>query len=284
MSSSPVHVDRYVVVGNPVAHSRSPEIHQAFAAQFGDVIEYTRAEVTLGGFKAFADEFAQSGGRGMNVTVPFKRDAFDYVTTRDDLAACAGAVNTISFAQNFAQNGHSQGFNTDGVGLLNDLVQRHRLALSGRVVLLLGAGGAAAGVIAPLLGAGVKQLIVANRTVAKAQALVAHLQERLGDNIPLAAAGLNNITAPVDIVINATSFSLGGGAVPVAPHIIKGTFCYDMSYGPAAEFCRWAAQNGANTSVDGLGMLVEQAAVAYYLWRGNHPETDPVVAHLRDSL
>jgi shikimate dehydrogenase len=270
---------RYVVVGNPVEHSRSPQIHQAFALQFGDEIEYTKAKPDVDGFAAFADEFARSGGRGMNVTVPFKIDAFNYVSRCNHLAEGAGAVNTITFDN----AGTSVGYNTDGVGLLNDLQQRHKLDLKSANIMLLGAGGAARGVIEPLLAASPNKLIVANRTVTNAQYLVEHFLQRLGD-VPLSAQGLSDPFPTLDVVINATSFGLSSAAIPLEAHVIAGTFCYDMSYGDAAEFHRWALQNGAKTSVDGLGMLVEQAAESYFIWHAKRPQTDPVVSLLRTSL
>jgi len=272
-------IDRYVVVGNPIEHSRSPEIHQAFAAQFGDAIEYGRMLVKPGEFAAYANEFAASGGRGMNVTVPFKVDAFRYVDTRDALAEGAGAVNTIVFS-----DVGSQGFNTDGVGLMNDLVLRHKVELANKTVVLLGAGGAALGVVNPLLDARPTKLIVANRTLANAQALVARQRARRGNDAPLSALTLDGLETPPDVIINATSSGLSGSGALIDAGLGHGAFCYDMSYGDAAEFYRWAAANGAHRSVDGLGMLVEQAAEAYYQWRGKRPATQPVVDQLREGL
>jgi len=272
-------IDRYVVVGNPIKHSRSPEIHRAFAAQLGDAIEYGKALVEPGEFAAYANDFAATGGRGMNVTVPFKVDAFRYVDTCDALAEGAGAVNTIGFT-----DVGSQGFNTDGVGLMNDLIVRHKVELTNKTVVLLGAGGAALGVVNPLLDARPNKLIVANRTLANAQALVARQRARRGDDVPLYALALDGLETPPDVIINATSSGLSGSGALIDAGLVRGAFCYDMGYGDTAEFCRWSAANGASRSVDGLGMLVEQAAQAYYQWRGKRPRTQPVIDQLRKGI
>ena len=273
-------IDRYVVVGNPIAHSRSPDIHQAFAQQFGVRISYEKVLVEVGGFAAFADEFARQGGAGMNITVPFKADAFAYAAETDKSAAAAQAVNTLVF-----RSGQPvRGYNTDGIGLCNDLQQRHGLDLNGKDILLLGAGGAASGVIQPLLAALPNSLVVANRTVARAHQLVNHHMGWLSEDAPLSACGFDELDGSFDIVINATSTGLTGATAPIAPRFVQNVFCYDMSYGDAAVFARWAQQHGAAISVDGLGMLVEQAAQSFFLWRGERPQTDPVVAALRATL
>lgn len=276
---------QYVVVGHPIAHSRSPEIHQAFAAQFDDSIDYKKVDVAPGEFAAYADEFARGGGRGMNVTVPFKGDAYNYVDRCDVHAAAAGAVNTIVFGE----DGTSAGYNTDGVGLLNDMQQRHSINLAGLRILIIGAGGATAGVINPLLNVHPAELIIANRTLSRAENLVEHHKSRLGEDIPLSALDLAELGAAkraprVDVVINATSFALNGGEIPIAKECVTGTICYDMSYGPAALFQRWAVEQGAVKSFDGLGMLVEQAAQSFYIWRKQMPQTEPVVAAIRASM
>ena len=284
-----INTDRYLVVGNPVAHSRSPQIHRAFANQFDDDIEYDRAEVEPGGFADFVAEFERSGGCGLNVTLPFKLDAFEYVEERDDLAQAAGAVNTILLAPGQP----SRGFNTDGIGLLNDLTTRHQVNLQGKVVLILGAGGATQGVLQPIIQAQPSKLMIANRTVAKAQTLVAQQQARMDTpsraHIKMQALGLGQVGEKPDVIINATSTGLSDGAdmnveALIDPEWAEGSFCYDMSYGPAAVFCSWAALHGAANSVDGLGMLVEQAAQSYFLWRGKRPQTEPVMTLLRSHL
>jgi shikimate dehydrogenase len=268
----------YLVVGNPIAHSRSPQIHRAFAKQLGDNIVYEKAEVELGDFARFAEQFKVSGGKGMNVTVPFKIDAYNYVDTLDEHAQAAAAVNTIRFSP----DDQSQGFNTDGIGLLRDLSGRHGVDLQGKHVLLIGAGGAAQGALLPLLQAGIRRLTLMNRTVEKARLL---LQQPAFKNtgVELAARALNVLDESADIVINATSFGLGDEAVPLQQDLVDGAFCYDMSYGPAARFCRWADSAGAKTSVDGLGMLVEQAAQSYFIWHGHLPHTQPVYELLRSA-
>lgn len=282
----PVVRDKYAVVGNPVAHSRSPEIHQAFAAQFGATIEYAKVKVEDGGFATFMAEFIQAGGAGLNITVPLKPQAFAFVDEHDELALSAGAVNTIKIDG----AGSCRGFNTDGIGLLNDLVGRYGLTLSDARILLLGAGGAAQGVLNPLLRAKPRLLVLANRTLAKARQLVAQYKTQVSD-APLVASALSEIDQQPDIIINATSAGLNaqrdgapGALAALAPHWLGGAFCYDMSYGPAAAFCRWAAAAGAKDSVDGLGMLVEQAAESYYIWREQRPQTEPVLTQLRGQL
>ncbi len=270
--------NRYLVVGNPIAHSRSPQIHSAFAKQLGDKIVYDKAEVELGEFAQFAEQFKASGGKGMNVTVPFKIDAYNYVDTVDEHARAAAAVNTIKFT---ADN-QSQGFNTDGIGLLQDLSGRHGVDLQSKHVLLIGAGGAAQGALLPLLQAGIRRLTLMNRTVEKAHLL---LQQPAFKNagVELAVQPLNVLDEPADLVINATSFGLGDEAIPLQQDLVTGAFCYDMSYGPAARFCHWAQLAGATTSVDGLGMLVEQAAQSYFIWHGHLPSTQPVYELLRSA-
>ena len=272
-------MDKYVVVGNPIAHSRSPQIHQAFARQFDISISYEKVLVEAGQFAAFADEFAADGGAGMNVTVPFKGDAFAYAQQTDQLASAAGAVNTLVFAAEQP----CMGYNTDGIGLCTDLQVRYGVNLAGANILLLGAGGAASGVIQPLLAASPKQLVLANRTVAKAASLVEHHRQWAHGQAPLSACGFDQLQGPFDVVINATSSGLAGGTAPIAPELVRGAFCYDMSYGDAAIFARWADEQGAARSVDGLGMLVEQAAQSFFLWRGVRPQTEPVMLLLREQ-
>ena len=269
---------RYGVVGNPVEHSRSPEIHQAFAAQFGVRIQYDKFCVEEDAFAAFVRDFAAHDGSGLNVTVPFKGLAYELVAECDELAEAAAAVNTIRVAS----NGALQGYNTDGLGLVNDLIS-NGVVLEGATVLLAGAGGAARGVVLPLLRAGVAALTITNRTRSRADALIAS-HAHLAPATRLTAADFAAVSQPVDIVINATSLGLQGQTVPLAEAVVHGSFCYDMSYGPAAVFARWAASHGAATSVDGLGMLVEQAAQSFYIWRGERPQTAPVIAALRAKL
>lgn len=271
--------DRYAVIGNPIDHSKSPLIHAAFARQTGQDLTYGRI---LGHSEDFAAEvcrFFADGGRGLNVTVPFKEQAWALVDERSPRAETAGAVNTLIPLA----DGRLRGDNTDGVGLVRDLEANNGLSLQGKRVLLLGAGGASRGVLRPLLETGLKGLVIANRTASKALDLAASVTT-LG---PVRGCGLSDLGAIVnggfDLVINGTSAGLSG-AVPDLPEgcLAPGGWTYDMLYGdrPTA-FCRWGASRGAARALDGLGMLVEQAAESFRLWRGLRPETAPVIAMLR---
>jgi len=265
--------DRYAVIGNPVAHSKSPEIHAMFARETGQDISYERILAPLDRFSETVKAFRDSGGRGANVTVPFKLEAFRYAKTHSTRATASGAVNTMRFD---ADGAH--GDNTDGIGLVRDIERNIGLKVTGRQVLLLGAGGAARGVVGELLNAGAARLIVANRTHARAvdiAAMMAHAG--VIGALPLEALHAHRF----DIVINATSASLGD-ELPDVPStcFAGGSLAYDMVYGRITPFLAFAARAGARTA-DGLGMLVEQAAEAYYLWRGARPSTAPVIAQLR---
>ncbi len=270
--------DRYAVLGHPVAHSQSPFIHAAFAAQTGEPIVYERVLAPLDAFAATVRAFAESGGRGCNVTVPFKFDALALATQASARARQAGAANVLRF--------DSDGWwadNTDGIGLVRDIEQGAGVALAGRRVLLVGAGGAGAGVLGPLLQAAPAALHLANRTPERALALAArHAALAAEHRVPLAAGGLEDVPGAFDVVVNASASSLEGGAVPVhARCLAPGALAVDLMYGPAAEpFLAWARQAGA-VARDGLGMLVEQAAEAFFVWRGRRPLTAPVLAALR---
>jgi len=274
--------DRYVVVGNPIAHSLSPQIHARFAEQTGERIEYDRLLAPLDGFRDCADAFISEGGRGLNVTVPFKGEAARWVNTLTPLAAQARAVNTVVVTA----DGTTLGHNTDGIGLITDL-KRLAPELKGVRVLMIGAGGAARGVALPLLdgGAGTKapaaELVIANRSADKAVALAGSLRE--AGHQSAIGVGLGEVVGPFDLVINATSTGLEGAVPAVAPGVVRDALCYDMSYGGETAFCRWARASGAASVHDGLGMLVEQAALAFELWRGVRPRTEPVRVALRDS-
>jgi len=265
--------DRYAVVGNPVAHSRSPAIHAAFARQTGEDIEYTRLLAPLDGFARTVAEFRDAGGKGVNVTLPFKGEAFRLATTLAARARLAEAANTLRFDPDGVY-----GDNTDGPGLVRDVTVNLGVALAGRRVLLIGAGGAASGVVPALLGAGVARLVIANRTEDRAAALA----RRHG--APVAACGLDALgDEPFDVLINATSAGLAGAAPPLpAGAVAPGALAYDMVYGPLAEpFLAAARRAGATRLADGLGMLVEQAAESFLVWRGIRPDTAPVLAGLR---
>lgn len=268
--------DRYCVFGNPISHSRSPAIHAAFAEQTGEAIEYTAIEAPLDDFAGAWQRFVAAGGRGANVTVPFKEDAFRCCEVLSTRARRAGAVNTLILGG----NGLTYGDTTDGVGLVRDLV-RHGVALEGARVLVLGAGGAVRGVLEPLLAQAPLSLQVANRTAAKAEAL-AHDFSDLGAII---GSGFETVEGPFDLVINGTSASLSGELPPLPEALFStGASAYDMMYGAEPTvFLRWAADQGART-MDGLGMLVEQAAESFFQWRGKRPETRPVLEELRRSL
>ena len=269
--------DQYVVIGNPVAHSKSPAIHAQFAAQTGESIAYERLAAPLDDFAACVQHFMQSGGRGANVTVPFKQEALALATQLTPRAQAAGAVNTLSF-----EDGRIVGDNTDGVGLVRDIVHNAGVVLEGRRILLLGAGGAARGVVMPLLAERPQQLVVANRTFARAQELVQSFPAAAS---VLKAAAFDDLSGQFDVIINATSASLSAD-LPAVPATLFGpqVFVYDMMYAATPTvFMQWAAQHGACVR-DGLGMLVEQAAESFFVWRGARPDTAPVYAALRAQL
>jgi shikimate dehydrogenase len=267
--------DHYVVFGNPIAHSKSPLIHRLFAEQTGQPLDYQTALAPLDDFTAFAKQFFVSG-LGANVTVPFKEEAYRLADQLTERGRRAGAVNTLARQP----DGSLLGDNTDGAGLVRDLKVNHGVTLKDKRVLVLGAGGAVRGALEPLLAEEPYVLVIANRTVEKAE----RLAQEFADIGPVLPAGYDWLEEPVDIIINATSASLSGEVPPIAPSLIQPgeTFCYDMMYAkePTA-FCRWATEHKAGRAVDGLGMLVEQAAEAFFLWRGVRPDSAPVLAELR---
>jgi len=275
-------VDRYVVAGNPVAHSQSPFIHACFAAQTGEPVAYDRLLCPLDSFEATLRAFAQAGGRGCNVTVPFKTDAWRLAAQVSERAALAGAANMLRFDDTpgwFADN-------TDGVGLVRDIEQNAGVPLRGRRVLVIGAGGGAAGALGPLLMAQPTLLVLTNRTLQKAQQLVdRHAAVALTSGVALSVSALADCGAGFDVVVNATASSLSGAAVPVHARVLAtGALALDMMYGRAADgFLAWASQHGARGR-DGLGMLVEQAAEAFFVWRGVRPLTAPVLAAVSARL
>ena len=274
-------LDTYCVMGNPVEHSRSPWIHSRFAALTGQNLQYTRQLVPLDGFAQAVRTFAQAGGRGCNVTVPFKLEAAQCATTRSERVQLAAAANTLVF-----QDGAIHADNTDGLGLVADIQRNAGVPLAGCDVLLVGAGGAAAGVLGPLLHEGPRSVAVVNRTAARAQALVqAHTPLATLQKTELLALDMQALERDFDIIINATASSLAGAGVPVPAHVLRpGSLAYDMMYGAAAQpFLDWATRHGAQPR-DGLGMLVEQAAEAFALWRGVRPPSAQVLAELRSAM
>jgi shikimate dehydrogenase len=274
---------RLQVVGDPVAHSLSPDIHHLFAAQFGDDVVYGREQVSPGHFSTRADVFRDNNGTGMNVTVPHKAAAFAYVDQPDAAARAARAVNTI----HFCADGTCRGYNTDGLGLVRDLMSRWQVPLQGTHVLILGAGGAARGVVLPLFDAGVASIVIANRTLANADTLCRDLIQHIPAAAKLQSAAMTADLSDrlVDVVINATSIGLAGERfqLPISAKQTQSAFCYDMSYGDNALLHRQIGTQ-ARQSVDGLGMLIEQAALSYELWLGHKPDTDPVYASILAKL
>jgi shikimate dehydrogenase len=264
--------DRYAVIGHPVAHSKSPWIHAQFARATGEELEYGAIDAPPEGFAREVERFRAAGGKGLNVTLPFKTEAFRWCAEASARAAAAQAVNTLVL-----DRARAFGDNTDGVGLVRDLTVNLGRRLAGSRVLLLGAGGAAQGVLGPLAQSGIAALVVANRTVSRAQALAAR--------VPGAAAcGFDGLAGRAfDVVVNATSAGLAG-ELPLLPRRLfaDGALAYDMVYGRATEFLAMARAAGAETA-DGLGMLVEQAAESFLVWRGVRPETRAVLAALRAS-
>lgn len=278
MTLSAPSPDLYCVMGNPVEHSRSPWIHARFAELTGQRLVYERRLVPLDGFALALRDFAAAGGRGCNITVPFKLEAAQAATVRSERVQLAGAANTLSFI-----DGAIHADNTDGLGLVADIEQGAGFALAGRDVLLVGAGGAAAGALGPLLAAGPRRVVVANRTLERAQALVqSHAALAALQKTELLAQSPQALEHDFDLIINATASSLAGAEVPVPAGVLRpGSLAYDMMYGPAAAgFLGWARQHGA-TPRDGLGMLVEQAAEAFRIWRGVRPPSGQVLAELR---
>ncbi|CAN5418639.1 shikimate dehydrogenase [soil metagenome] len=269
-------VDRYAVIGNPVAHSKSPEIHAGFAAQTGQQMTYQRLLAPMDGFADTVRQFIADGGKGANVTVPFKLEAFAIATQLTPRAVAAGAVNTLKF-----EGDEIFGDNTDGAGLVADIAINAGFALSEKKILLLGAGGAARGAVLPLLNMQPSVIVIANRTQSKAAALAQQFQSH-GNVLASDFAGLQ---APFDLIINATSASLSEELPPVpAGAFTKDTLAYDMMYAKEPTvFMRFATSHGAGVR-DGLGMLVEQAAEAFFVWRGVRPEIDAVFAEVRARL
>lgn len=281
--------DQYAVIGNPIAHSKSPLIHEAFAKQTGQTLSYTRILAPLDGFEATVHDLIAQGYKGVNITVPFKFEAFNLSpeAVLSIRAHAAGAVNTLVFRDKTLVTAD----NTDGAGLVQDIVTNLKVAIAGKKVLLLGAGGAASGVVLPLLTSRPHSLTIANRTLNSA-ILLRQKMLNLADEITMLdwrnlASAMACITfsdlknQSFDIIINATSAGLTDAVLPLPDTVFaQDCLAYDMMYGRETPFMKQARENGAQVA-DGLGMLVEQAAEAFYLWRGVRPETKPVMAMLR---
>lgn len=268
-------VDRYGVMGYPVSHSRSPVIHHMFAMQTGQQIQYELLRVAPGKLEEAIRQFQRTGGKGLNVTVPHKQAVCRFVDQLSERASLAGAVNTLTF-----RDSQVFGDNTDGIGLLRDLVVNLELSLADMDILILGAGGATRGIVGPLLEMQPRSILIANRTLQRAEDLV----ERFRNHGRMAAARFSDI--PTDttfhLILNATSAALEGEAPPYPESAVSRTsFCYDLSYGSKpTPFCAWAHERGAARSVMGWGMLIEQAAESFQIWRGVRPDTAPVLKQL----
>lgn len=274
-------LDHYCVMGYPISHSRSPWIHTRFAELTGEPVFYDRREIPLDHFDRSVQAFVSEGGRGCNITVPFKFEAAALATQTSERALLAQACNVLTF-----RDGQILGDNTDGIGLVDDIERNAGVKLQGLRVLLIGAGGAAAGVLGPLIHAKPTHISVANRTLGKATGLVArHASLALLQQTELVAHDLQGLEGDFDVVINGTATSLGGHGVPVSASVLKpGTLAYDMMYGPGAlGFMDWARRHGA-VARDGLGMLVEQAAEAFLIWRGVRPPSAQVLTELRQVM
>lgn len=269
--------DLYAVMGNPISHSKSPQIHSAFAEQTEQDLIYSAILVPLEKFKDEADGFFRNG-LGLNVTVPFKEDAWQYADTYSSRALRARAVNTLIKKE----DGSIHADNTDGIGMVRDIVVNNDCAIAGKRVLILGAGGAVRGILEPLLEEKPVDVVIANRTVSKAQTLA----EDFADVGKISVCGFDQLEGQFDLIINGTSASLSGELPPVPDTIIYAdTTCYDMMYGAQPTvFNQWAANLNAAATLDGLGMLVEQAAEAFNLWRGVRPESGPVIETIRSNL
>ncbi len=276
-------IDRYAVIGNPIAHSKSPIIHAEFARQTGQELHYGTLLAPLDGFVQEVSAFVKRGGRGLNITLPFKLEAFDLATEKSPRALDAGAVNTLKFVAESVI-----GDNTDGVGLVRDITKNIGFTIRGKRILLLGSGGAARGVIYPLLQEAPQSFTIVNRTAEKASQLIARYFEiSFFKRIHLAALTFPELqNQAFDLVINATAASVSGESLPLPRDIFaRGSLGYEMMYGKGrTPFMQFAREDGAAKVADGLGMLVEQAAESFFIWRGIRPDTQPVLTKLKNSL
>lgn len=269
-------VDKYLVIGNPIAHSKSPFIHQNFAKESHQLLSYDKALVEIDEFESFIHAFQKEGGKGCNITVPFKERAYVLSQKLSPRAKAAGAVNTLIFND----DGSIIGDNTDGQGLVEDLLTNN-VALSQQRILIIGAGGAARGSILPLLAQHPTSITIANRTIEKAQQLVSQFNDER-----VACQSLSELSATYDVIINSTSASLSNQLPDISNNVIaNASCCYDMAYGNEPTcFINWAKELGVQTTIDGLGMLVGQAAESFRLWRGVKPETTSILNQMRSTL
>ena len=282
------NIDKYAVFGNPVEHSKSPQIQKLFAEQTDQSLIYTAERVEPGQFSKAVDDFASHNGKGLNITIPFKREAWELASKRSQRAERAGAVNTLKI-----DDGVYFGDNTDGIGLVRDLVENHNININKQRILIVGAGGAVRGVIEPILEHNPEEIVIANRTVEKVLQLAedfSDIENSLGKfSGNISACGLDDpilSTKTFNIVINGTSASLHGELPSLPVTVFSENACaYDMMYSAKpTPFMQWASENGARHVFDGLGMLVEQAAESFKIWRGIHPETKKVIELIRASL
>ena len=277
MVGHPANIDRYALVGNPITHSLSPQIHRLFAEQTKQPISYEAIELSLDDFPAQIRTLQQQGLKGVNVTVPFKQQAWEICQQTSPRAEQAGAVNTLVFME----NGEISGDNTDGEGLIRDLTCNHNTPIAQRKILILGAGGAVRGVLAPLLALEPENITITNRTLEKAEKLALDFNT-VGQISVCSYEGLG--AEKFDLIINATAAGLSNQIPPIREDVLGSkTICYDMMYNLNGNtaFVEWALSRGVTSAIDGLGMLVEQAAEAFYIWRGVHVSTAGVVDHLR---
>lgn len=270
--------DLYAVMGNPINHSKSPSIHAQFAEQAKQDLVYSAMLVPIEGFDAAVKDFFKGSGKGLNITVPFKEQAFAVASTLTPRAQTAKAVNTLMLQE----DGSILGDNTDGAGLVRDLVTNQQVELTGKRVLVIGAGGAVRGILQPFLEQNPEQIVIVNRTFEKAQSLADSFRA-LGN---IQAQTFDDLAAPFDVIINGTSASLSGEVPPLPDSVVgENTVVYDMMYSrELTPFLTWAQNLGVAKIIDGLGMLVEQAAVSFELWRGKKPDSAAVLSDLREQL
>ena len=268
----------YAVFGNPVKHSKSPQIHRLFAKQAEISLEYNAIEVPVDKLTLYIKSFFSQGGRGLNITVPFKEDVCSLCTTLTQRAEASGSVNTILFNDETDIHGDT----TDGQGFLNDLINNHGIQLKNKSILILGAGGTIRSILEGLSDQMTKEIVLVNRTVSRAKSL----ERKFENKLHIKAYSYSEFSdRAFDIIINGTSLSLSKELPPISKrNIKKNTFCYDLMYSDnGTVFTEWANENGASEAIDGLGMLVEQAAESFMLWHGTKPDTRPVIKFLRDS-